>query len=37
MLKAIMEKVNSMQNHMGSFSTGENHKNQMEVLAIKTQ
>ena len=35
MLKALMKKVNSMQN-LGSFSTDENLKNQMEVLEKKT-
>lgn len=30
-----MEKVNSMQNQMGSFSIEENHKNKIEVLTIK--
>lgn len=29
------EKINSMHNQMGSFSTDENYKNQMEVVEIK--
>lgn len=33
MLKALMEKVNSMQNQMGSFRTDESCKNQMEVAS----
>lgn len=33
MLKALMEKVNSMQNQKGSFRTDESCKNQMEVAS----
>lgn len=32
-MEKLMEKVNSMQNQMGSFRTDENCKNQMEVAS----
>lgn len=32
-MEKLMEKVNSMQNQMGSFRTDENYKNQMEVAS----